>query len=493
VNPKKEKFYKTYWEIHDLLEAQQVLEWDQQVMMPEKGNDQRAGSVSALAKVVHEKMTSSEIGDIIAGFESGVEDDWDRANLREAKRNYERQSLIPSTLIAEKSRACAMAQSAWEKAKPKSDFASYLPHLDKVISLTREIALLGNSKEPYDFLLDDYELGMTTKDLDPLFEDLKGTIRESVRKYSAAEVPVEKILAKTVPVPVQEKIGRFFLGEMGLDMEAGRLDVSAHPFTSGTMFDVRLTTRYKENFLPTSLFGVLHEGGHALYEQGLDERHFKDPAGQACSLGIHESQSRFWENLIGRSRAFWEKYYPYILKETEGAFAGTSLDEFHRAINAVRPSFIRVEADEVTYNLHIILRYEIEKGLMKNEIQTADLPAVWNAKFRELFGVEPPSHALGVMQDVHWSVGLIGYFPTYSLGNLYSAQIMETLEKDLGSLDSLIAGGRLKDVREYLRAKIHRLGRLYPPQELMKKATGDTLSSAPFLNYISGKYDRLFS
>lgn len=493
MNPKKERFYKTYWEIHDLMEAQQVLEWDQQVMMPVKGNDQRAGSVSALAKIVHEKLTSQAMGELIEDFGAAAENEWDSANFREAKRIFDRQRKIPSELIAEKSRACAIAQSVWEKTRPASDFSAFLPYLDKVISITREIAALGNSDEPYDYLLDDYELGMTVRALDPIFESLKKSIRERISKYSRATIDADKVLGKKVPVEIQEKIGRFFLGEMGLDMDAGRLDVSAHPFTSGTMNDVRLTTRYKENFLPTSLFGVLHEGGHALYEQGLDPSHFRDPSGQACSLGIHESQSRFWENLVGRSRAFWEKYHPYIVSQTGEAFAGTSAEDFYRAVNVVKPSFIRVEADEVTYNLHIILRYEIEKELIRGGIRTSDLPEVWNTRFSDLFGMAPPSHNLGVMQDVHWSVGLIGYFPTYSLGNLYSAQMKNAMEKELGSLDSLISAGRLADVRNYLREKVHRPGKLHPPGELIRKVTGNLPTAEPFLGYISEKYDPLFA
>jgi carboxypeptidase Taq len=493
MNSKKENFYRTFWEIHDLLEAQQLLEWDQQVIMPAKGSAQRADSISALAKTVHEKITSPKFDEILSDFEGGEEDDWDRANLKEARRTYNRQKLIPTRLIAEKSKASAIAQSVWETTKPKSDFAAFLPHLKKVLDITREIAVLGDPENPYDFLLDDYELSMTTKELDPLFENLKEEIGKNLEKYSSGAVAAKNILERRVSGAAQEKIGRFFLGEMGFDQDAGRLDVSTHPFTSGTMNDVRLTTRYKEDFLPTSLFGVLHEGGHALYEQGLDEKHYRDPAGQSCSLGIHESQSRFWENIVGRSKAFWEKYLPFVAGESEGVFNGISVGDFYKAINIVRPSFIRVESDEVTYNLHIILRYEIEKGLMKNEIKASDLPEVWNHKFKELFGITPEAHNLGVMQDVHWSVGLIGYFPTYSLGNLYSAQIKEAMENELGSLDNLILEGRLKTVREYLREKIHCFGRLYPPQELIRKVTGNSLSALPFLKYIKEKYDPLFS
>lgn len=491
MTPAKEKFYKTFWEIHDLMEAQQLLEWDQQVIMPVNGDAQRANSVSALAKIIHQKITSPQIEEIIMEFENCVEDEWDRANLREAKRSYERQKPIPSELIAEKSRATAMAQSIWQKTKPSSNFQEYLPHLENVIKITRDMALLGNPRNPYDFLLDDYEPLMTVKELDPLFENLKNELKESVRTYSNGAGRTD-VLTKKIPKGAQERIGRFFLKEMAFDFDSGRLDVSAHPFTSGTMKDVRLTTRYNEDYLPTSLFGVLHEGGHSLYEQGLDEGHYRDPAGQACSLGIHESQSRFWENVIGRSFAFWEKYLPRLQEETGGVFNGASLDDFYKSINRVKPSFIRVEADEVTYNLHIVLRYEIEKGLIEGGIAVKDLPEVWNGKFKELFGIVPENHALGVMQDVHWSIGLVGYFPTYSLGNLYGAQITEALEKDLGSLEFLISEGKLGTIREYLKKKIHMLGRLYLPKDLIKKVTGNDLSSSPFLKYIKKKYDPLF-
>lgn len=488
----KEVFYKVYGEIHDLLEAQQILEWDQQVIMPKGGAEQRANEVSALAGIIHEKITSEKNGETIANFESVAETEWDKAHLREAKKNYEKQKKIPSSLVAEKSKRTIIAQSVWEKTRQSSDFKTFLPHLEGVISITKEIAQCGDSENPYNFLLDDYEPYIKTEELDPLFENLKKGLKELVRKYAKENSKERKeAVSKFVSASNQEKIGLFFLEEMGFDFERGRMDISAHPFTSGTMDDVRLTTRYNENFLPTSLFGVLHEGGHALYEQGLDKNNFRFPAGQACSLGIHESQSRFWENIIGRSKGFWDAYFEIVNKLSENAFGGVSLDDFYKGINCVSPSFIRVEADEVTYNLHIILRYEIEKEIINGSLKAKDLPEMWNEKFYDFFGIKPPNVSLGVMQDVHWSVGLIGYFPTYSLGNLYSGMIKETLEKEMGSVSEISKRKNLKEIRQWLKERIHSKGRLYPPKELIAKATGKEMSEKPFLDYIEKKYDSL--
>ena len=489
---KKKNFYKIFGEIHDLLEVQQLLEWDQQVVMPVGGANQRANLVSFIAEITHNKMTSKEMEETIFNFESVATSEWDKAHLREAKRTYQKQKRIPSSLITEKTKNTVIAQSVWQKTKPKSDFKTFLPYLEKVIEVTKKIAKCGDDKNPYNFLLDDYEPYMTTEELNPLFQNLKVGLKEFVQKYSSKDVATEKnTLKRFVSQQNQEKIAKFFLKEIGFDFNRGRLDVSAHPFTSGTMDDVRLTTRYNENFLSASLFSTLHEGGHALYEQGLDKKNFRFPAGQACSLGIHESQSRFWENIIGRSRGFWECYFERMNNLSDNSFANDSLDDFYRAINIVQPSFIRVEADEVTYNLHIILRYEIEKELINQDLKAKDLVDVWNAKFENLFGIKPSTIAEGVMQDVHWAVGLIGYFPTYTLGNLYSGMIKETIEKDVGSLNNLVKNKKLKEVLKWLKEKIYSKGRLYPPRELIIKVTGRKISEKPFLNYLRKKYDSL--
>ncbi|MCX7830871.1 MAG: carboxypeptidase M32, partial [Acidobacteria bacterium] len=457
-----------------------------------KRQEQRAYSVSVLAKIIHDTIVAEETEEAVYNFENKVETEWDKAHLREAKKQIEKQKKIPSALVAEKSKRTIIAQSVWEKTKPLSDFQAFLPYLEGVVEITKEIAKCGDSANPYNFLLDDYEPYITTEELDPLFENLKNGLKELVRKYSVKDVENrKKAVSKYVSIANQEKIGRFFLDEIGFDFERGRMDISAHPFTSGTMGDVRLTTRYNERFLPTSLFGVLHEGGHALYEQGLDKENFRFPAGQACSLGIHESQSRFWENLIGRSKGFWQNYFKRLNQLADNAFDGVSLDDFFKGINCVSPTYIRVEADEVTYNLHIILRYEIEKELINGSLKPKDLPEMWNEKFYDFFGVKPPTFSEGVMQDVHWSVGLIGYFPTYTLGNLYSGMIKEAIEKEMGSLDELSINGKLKQLRDWLKEKIHSKGRFYPPKELILKTTNENMSEKPFLDYLTKKYDDL--
>ncbi len=488
----KERFYKFFGEIHDILEAQQILEWDQQVIMPKGSSEQRAGVISTLAEIAHKKLTSEEAEEIISNFESKAETNWEKAHSREARKMYQKQKKIPSSLIAERSKQAIITQSIWKKTKPASDYKTFLPYLKKVVDITREIAKCGDGDQPYDFLLDEYEPFMTIKELDPLFENLKKGLKEFVKKYSSTDIEQrKKAVSKFVSIQNQEKICRFFLNEMGFDFERGRMDISAHPFTTGTMDDVRMTTRYKEYYLPAALFGALHEGGHSLYEQGLDRENFKFPAGQSCSLGLHESQSRFWENIIGRSRGFWERYYEEVNNLSDKAFNEVSLDEFYKGINCVAPSFIRVEADEVTYNLHIILRYEIEKELINENLNIEDLPLVWNDKFFDFFGIKPPTFAEGFMQDIHWSIGLIGYFPTYALGNLYSGMIKETLEKELSPIYELIKNGKLKEIRNYLKEKIHLKARLYSPKELLVRVTSRDMSEVPFLNYLKNKYNFL--
>jgi carboxypeptidase Taq len=489
---KKEQFYALFGEIHNIVEALQILDWDQQVFMPKGGFEQRAETLSTLSTIVHKKITSEKTGEIIYAFEKKAQTDWDRAHIREAKRSYEKQRKIPTQLIAEKTKVSSVAQSVWEEAKPKSDYKTFLPHLKRVVDVLREISRCGDEENPYDFLLDDYEPYITTKILDPLFENIKNELKILIQKYKAKSLeeslkPIKRFVSKEN----QEKIGIFLLNEIGFDFERGRVDVSTHPFTSGTMSDVRITTRYIDDFLPASLFSILHEGGHAIYEQNLDKENFRYPAGESCSLGIHESQSRFYENIIGRSRGFSETYFSKINELSNNGFEGIKLDDFYRAINTVYPTFIRIEADEVTYNLHIILRYELEKKIIKGEVMVNDIPDLWNEKFEELFGIKPPTFEKGFMQDVHWSAGLMGYFPTYSLGNIYGGQIKWAIEKETMPLSDFVRKGKLADLKEILREKIHRFGRFYPANELIQKATGQALSEKHYLNYLKEKYENL--
>lgn len=489
-----DRFLEKCREIHDLTEVQQTLEWDQQVMMPRKGVEQRSRQMAALATLVHAKTTEPEMGELIAALEASPHlDEVRRADVREARRAWDRAVKIPAALVAERARVTSLAQVAWEEARAKSDFAAFRPHLEAVLGVTREVAKAIGTPNAYDALLDDFEPGMTEAELKVVFADLRDRLVVILDKIKGAKTPpTQEVLKRRYPRPGQEAFGRRVMTDMGYDLEAGRLDVSAHPFTNGTLGDVRITTRYDENFLSMALFGTMHEAGHALYEQGLDPERYRDPSGCACSLGIHESQSRFWENMVGRSRPFWTRYFP-LLKETfPGTLDDVDLESFYRAINVVQPSFIRVEADEVTYGLHIILRFELESALLAGTLEAADLPAAWNEKFSAFFGITPPSDREGVLQDVHWSAGLIGYFPTYALGNLYAAQFRQAMRKDIPDMDARVAAGDLRPLKEWLNRKVHRLGRLYLPGELCVRVTGKPLSADAATAYMTEKFGEIY-
>jgi carboxypeptidase Taq len=480
--------------LHDLQSGQQILEWDQQVMMPKQGIEQRSHELAALAQVVHEKLTDPELGELIQSLEEHPDLVPERrADLREARRSYERALKIPSTLVGKRTRSCALAQAAWEEAKHKNDFSIFRPHLERVLHLTREMARSLDDEHPYDALLDEFEPAMTEQALTSLFADLRiRLVKLLERIQGSTRRPDQRVLQRFFPKTAQEAFSRKVLDDMGYDLKAGRFDESAHPFTNGTFRDVRITTRYDEHFLSQALFGTIHEAGHALYEQGLSADRYRDPSGMYCSLSIHESQSRFWENLIGRSRSFWAHYYPLLQQTFAGVLDDVSLEGFYGAINVCEPSLIRVEADEITYNLHILLRFELESALISGALKVEDLPVAWNEKMGKLFGVTPRTDAEGVLQDVHWSVGVFGYFPTYTLGNLYSAQFMKTLRQDLPDLDTRVARGELAPIREWLNTRVHQHGRLYLPDELCKRVTGETLSSEAALSYLEVKYSELY-
>lgn len=493
MNKIKEKFYKIFSEITNLNLLEQLVEWDRQVMMPKGASEQRAQMASTLSRIAHEKLTSPETRDVIYEFENFVEDDWDKAHLREAKRLYERKVNIPKELIEEKTRLSSISFIVWEKAKKESNFNEFEPYIEKLLKVVKEIAKIGNSENPYDYLIDEFEPYMSSKEIEPIFEKLKEGLIIYLKKYFRNDCDERlKPIIRKVEIEKQEKVCRFVLDEIGFDFYKGRLDVSTHPFTTGMKNDVRITTRYREDFIPVALFGALHEGGHALYEQGLPERHYMYPAGQFCSLGIHESQSRFYENIVGRSRSFWKKYFKDINEICSGIYSDLDFETFYKAVNVVKPSYIRVEADEVSYNLHIILRYEIEKEIFMDKIFVKDLPEIWNEKFYKYFGISPKNHSEGLLQDVHWATGIFGYFPTYTLGNLLAAQIRETINKKLGNLNDIIEKGQLHEVKKFMKEKIYDLGRFYKPLELIVNFSGMPLSYEPFLNYIREKYDSLY-
>lgn len=493
-------------EIQRINSAASVLSWDQETHMPAGGGEARAEQIAVLQGLAHHKLVSPELDGILSRWidpatgqvfeESG--DGWDepsRSLLREVWRDYSRAKKLPSDFVIRLSRECSLAQQVWAEAREQNRFPMFLPNLRTVLSLKREEAeYLGYKMSPYDALLDVYEPGSTIAALRPLFAQLKSRLVPLLKKVTASHVQIDdSILRHSYDTARQLEFGRLVLIAMGYDFERGRLDLSAHPFT--TSFhptDVRVTTRVHEHELQSCLFSCIHEGGHGLYDQGLDQRYFGTPLGDSVSLGIHESQSRLWENCVGRSRAFWRFFYPILQQTFHHQLRGVDVEQFYAAINCVKPSLIRVEADELTYNLHIMLRFEIEQDLIEGRTQPEDLPGIWNHKMEEYLGIEPKQDAEGVLQDVHWSLGSFGYFPTYTLGNLYSVQFFEQAKMEIPHLEDEIAAGQLMVLQRWLGQKIHRWGRMFTPDHLAQRVTGKSVNPEPFLAYLEKKYGELY-
>jgi carboxypeptidase Taq len=467
--------------------------------MPRKGSVHRADQMALLARMCHEMLTAPEIGELLqelanSDFVRGNEGA--AANVREIRRSYDRAVKLPKELVEEIARVTTRAQQVWQEAREKNDFVAFRPWLERIVALKQsEAKAIGYRESPYDALLDEYEPGATTTEITKVFSALRKDLVPLVQAImtSAKKSPWE-ILSREYPVKEQEAFSRVAASAIGFDFDAGRLDVTAHPFCSGLgPGDCRLTTRYVANSFNSAVFGTLHEAGHGIYDQGLDPAHYGTPLGSAVSLGIHESQSRLWENQVGRSRPFWEFFFPKARELFPAALATIKLDDFLFAINDVRPSLIRVEADEATYNLHIILRFEMEQALVNGDIQAADVPDTWNEKFDSFFDITPPDDARGCLQDIHWSMGGIGYFPTYTLGNLYAAQYMEAARRDLGDLDSDFRNGQFGRLKGWLNEKIHRPGQRYRAAELCRRVTGNPLTHQPLLNYLRTKYAGYYS
>jgi carboxypeptidase Taq len=489
----------TVREISLLGSAGAVLGWDEQTQMPPKGAAHRADQESLIARLSHEQFTAPVVGAMLAEIEGSelVKDpDSDpAANVRELRRSYDRATKLPATLVEEMSKTAVLAHHAWVEARKKSDYSLFKPWLAKTLDLKRqEIQCIGHAGSPYDALLDQFEPHETTENLNRVFESLRGPLIDLIAKIRASgkEAPLE-ILERKYPQPAQETLAREASKLVGFDYEAGRLDTSVHPFCTGLgPGDVRITTRYDESFFGDAFFGVLHETGHALYDQGLPKEHWGTPLGEALSLGIHESQSRLWENLVGRSRSFWQFFFPKAQSAFPQALKGVSLDQWHFAINDVRPSFIRTESDETTYNLHILLRFEMEQAMLVNDISVDDVPGAWDQKMKKYFNLTPTDAAKGCLQDVHWSGGSLGYFPTYTLGNLYAAQFFEQAQKDLGDLDAMFRKGEFAPLLGWLREKIHRHGKRFTASELVKRITGQALSAQPLLNHLRKNAKELY-
>ncbi len=495
MSEKYATFLQRIQELADLGHAQSLMGWDQETYMPPRGTEMRARAQGTLAGLYHEKLTAAELVALVEDLQ-GEELSGDAAvNVRETVRDQKRALKIPRELVVEMTQTASLAHEAWIEARQKVDFALFQPWLEKIVLQKRQVAdLVGYEGSIYNALLDEYEPHAKAEEIAPLFADLRAELVPLVEGIAATgKKPAKGVLDRDFAIATQEKFGRQVIAALGFDMQAGRLDVAVHPFCSGTSRDdVRLTTRYAADWLPGSLFGTMHEAGHGMYEQGLPAEAKGVPAGQSISLGIHESQSRLWENMVGRSRPFWQHYFPLLQAAFPGVIDDIDLEAFYAAINQVQPSFIRVEADEVTYNLHIALRFEIEVELMEGRLKVGDLPAAWNARMQDYLGVVPPDDAQGVLQDVHWSFGGIGYFPTYSLGNLYAAQFFQQAEKDLPDLQGQISSGQFGALKGWLNENIHAHGKRLTAAELVEQVTGEPLTATHFAAYLQGKFAPLY-
>lgn len=492
-------------EIHHLKDTAALLAWDQETHMPTKGGQARAEHLATLQTIAHDKLVSPQLENLLTplinqttGLVLDKYSDWEpsvKALLRETWRDFTRAKKLPSAFVNRLERECSIAQQVWAAARKNNAFSQFLPNLRTIIALKREEAgYLGYTNSPYNALLDTYEPGWTVAHLQPLFTTLRERLVTLLNQVQNAPTkPNDAILFQSFDQNRQMEFSRMVLTKMGYDFQKGRLDFSAHPFT--TSFhptDVRITTRVYENELPACLFSCIHEGGHGLYEQGLPPDLYGTPLSEPISCGIHESQSRLWENCVGRSRSFWQHFFPLLHQIFPKQLGQTSPDQFFAAINAIKSSLIRVEADEVTYNLHIMLRFEIELELIEGRISAENLPSLWNEKMKEYLGVVPKHDADGVLQDVHWAIGAFGYFPTYTLGNLYAAMLYQQACKDLPNTETNIAQGHLIPLKEWLNEKIHRWGRQFTSEELIQQTTGKSLSAEPFLQYLENKIEKIY-
>ncbi len=490
-------------ELRRLAHISAVLSWDQETYMPAKAVGERSEQLELLSGLIHDRQCSPELGALLK--EAGVSDrrplgpdeaaPVERAYLRELYRAYRRSTRLPRRLVTELAKQAAIGQARWQEARKASDFGHFAPQLDVILGLVREIAAcLGYKEHPYDPLLDEYEPWMKTAELEKVFAGLRPKLSGLVQRIgSSGRRPDTSFLRASYPVDRQREFSLTVLRDIGYDFQRGRLDESAHPFTTTLgRADVRLTTRYNPEFFNTGVFGTIHEAGHGLYELGIGAELADTILADGTSMGIHESQSRMWENFIGRSLPFWVFFYPRLKALFPQALEAVRLEDFHRAVNAVQPSLIRVEADEVTYNLHIIVRFELEKRLVTGDLRVGELPEAWNAQYREALGVEPPDDAQGVLQDIHWSMGSFGYFPTYALGNLYAAQLYRTMKRDLPGMEEELVRGEFAPVLSWLRDKVHRLGRLVPAAELCRQVTGESLDPACLAEYLESKYAAVY-
>ncbi len=484
-------------EIVDLRVAARLASWDQHVMMPPGGAAARAEQLATLSKIAHERFASDEIGRLLEAlrpYEEQLPYDSDEAALiRITRRDWEKERRVPTELSAEITRAGAVAYEAWVQARRDSDFTVFLPYLRKNVELKhRYVECFEPTDELYDVLLDDFEPGMKTAEARAVLDDVRRELVPFIRELAdRAEGVDDSCLYGDFPLADQEAFGREVLDRFGFKPESWRMDPTVHPFASGTCpTDIRITTRYFPDRYE-SLFSMMHEFGHGLYEHQVSSSIDRTPLQRGASMSLHESQSRMWENLVGRSLPFWRRFYPE-LRSRFARLADVELEEFYRAVNKVQPSLIRVEADEVTYNLHIILRFELEQEIMAGQIALEELPEVWDARMEEYLGIDVPDAARGVLQDVHWSFGGFGYFPTYSLGNVVSVQIWEKVREAIPDLDEQIEQAEFGVLRDWLRDNLHNHGRKFLPREMLQRLVGGPMDAAPYVRYLKEKLGGIY-
>ena len=494
-----EELRKQFGIVADLEAAGGVLGWDQQTYMPPGGAQGRAMQLATLGRVAHEQLVSDDMGAALEAAESEVEgldpDSDEVRTVRKARREFDKARRVPSEWVAQFRRVTALAHQVWEKARAEADFSQFQEPLEEIVQLRRDYAdFFAPFDHVYDPLLDDFEPGMKMAEVKAVFDELRPAQVSLVRDIVDRGRPVDdSVVYQHFDEQKQWDFGIEVAKTLGYDLERGRQDKSVHPFTAGFgTGDVRITTRFDTRFLNTALFGTMHEAGHAMYEQGVDPEFDRTPLGITASLAVHESQSRMWENLVGRSRAFWVGFYERLQEVFPDQLGQVDLETFYRAVNKVNPSLIRVEADEATYNLHIMLRFELEIAMMEGTLDVGDLPEAWNSKFEEFLGLVPPDDAVGVLQDIHWSGGMVGYFPTYALGNLVAAQLWGKINEDIPDLESRIEKGEFGALLGWLRENVHTHGSKFEPVELLTKVTGSGLTAKPYLRDLREKFGDIY-
>ena len=498
MTEKYQQLVKRLEDVHNLNHAAAVLGWDQQTHMPPGGAEARAAQLTTLSRLAHEMFVSDETARLLEDAAREVEgaeyDSVEASLIRVVRQDYEEQVKLPSELVAKIAHTTALAHEVWAKARQDNDFQAFLPSLQQIVDLMLEQAeCLGYSEQPYDALLGLYERGMTTAQVKEIFDGHKPQLVELIAAISQNKDRVnDAVLHQPFDQQKQKEFALYVVKKFGFDFQRGRQDIAVHPFcTHFSRNDVRITTRFEDDFLNPALFGMMHEAGHGMYEQGSGADVEGTPLSGGASLAVHESQSRMWENIVGRSKGFWSWALPKLKAEFP-QLDGVDLDTFYKAINKVEPSFIRVEADEATYNLHIMLRFDLEVDLISGKVNPADLPEEWNDRFESFFGITPPSDSLGVLQDVHWSSGYIGYFATYALGNLLSVQYYNRAVEDHPSIPEEIASGKFDTLLGWLNTNIHQHGRKYTGDELTRRVTGEGIQSQDYIRYLQRKFGEIY-